>query len=204
MPSAAGSPQHPAAPDGSPKKKISHTEEESLVKKLHYQSLEKRNMFEQKRQQQLEMENKIPGLKAITQQQEAALVEHLYTQQLQNALKKKEKRDQELQKANELPAKKMSESETLESIDRMYYQEKQRRQAAAEKLLHKYQPPMPTRILPADKMQEVNKRLSPGKDHFPELRKQLWEKHYGKEPQSKKLSREQLMAVTDRLTTKAA
>jgi hypothetical protein len=169
-------------------------------------SMDKQRAREESREKALNAECGFPAPRKLKPEAQEALMAHLYTQCMTQVEKQKEKRELELQKANEITVKQMSEAELMDSIDRMYYQEKSRRDTKAEHLAKKYAPPKKNKKLDADTVASINERLFEStKGRFEKRRGELWEKHIAPmEPSFPKLTADQMTAVSERLSAKSS
>eukprot|EP01006_Ploeotia_vitrea_P058356 TRINITY_DN69262_c0_g1_i1.p1 TRINITY_DN69262_c0_g1~~TRINITY_DN69262_c0_g1_i1.p1 ORF type:complete len:200 (+),score=36.83 TRINITY_DN69262_c0_g1_i1:59-658(+) len=187
-----------------PKRKMNAAQQEEQAQKLYYMSVERKQAAEKQRKSELEKMNTLPGSHKLKRADEEKIVDKLYIQHMQNLERTRAKRQEMLIAANAIPTKKMGEAELLDSIDRMYTQERKRRADVEKNLVAKYQPESATKTLPKSQLQAVNQRLYyDQKDRFPKLRQELWEKHIGsQEKTSKKVSAGEIASLTQRLTTK--
>eukprot|EP00906_Rhabdomonas_costata_P024787 RCo035576 len=190
----------PASPGSSPKK-LSPEEQETLAQHLYYQSLERRKALEQKRQEQLAKEAALPELRTLNKEQIEAMVDHLYVQPMSQKTRTAEARQSKLEQGCAIPTKQLSEPEMVDSLERMYYEERRRRQTTHEKLIAKYQAPPKKVSLTPEQAEALNARLY--KDYVTQKqdkRKALWEKHVAPlQPQFPKLTAEEAAAVGERL-----
>mmetsp|Transcript_131754 Transcript_131754/g.228295 ORF Transcript_131754/g.228295 Transcript_131754/m.228295 type:complete len:207 (-) Transcript_131754:371-991(-) len=200
--STKGSARGEQSPKG---KRLTADGQEALVKALYESSMDKQKRKEAEREKKLIEECGFPPSRKLKAEAQEALTHHLYTMYMEQKATKAAKRENELEKANAVPTKVLAEAELLDSIDRMYYQEKTKREAKADKLLKKYQPPVEKKKLDDAQLAAINERLfESNKGQFEKRRAELWEKHISPmQPSFPKLTAAQQAAATERLTSKA-
>jgi leucyl aminopeptidase len=186
---------------GSPSKKLSKDELEQVAHRLHDMQMERKYQNEQKRKDQLEkgMFKQAP----LTKESADGLVNRVYTSQIEKKKRQEEQKKRDLE-ASATSTKTLSESETADMVQRMYYQQQERANRSREALQTKYQPPADNKKLDKVQQDDVGNRLCRGvHEKKQEVRKKLFDKYIAPmEPERKTITKEQLKASAERLSSK--
>lgn len=185
-----------------PRKKV---DSEALVSRLYDQERKKAENAKNKREAELR-DNETRLLIAqnkLKKDELEGMVGRIYTSQMKKMEQRREKYQADLEKAAKAhSSKKMNTGDVGEMVQRMYNQEIDKRRTRTAMLEKRYQPPLQSRKLDAEKEKEVNSRLywdTKGKKE--KLRDTLYQKYNADDiPPPRKLGKSQQEQMAARLS----
>ena len=184
----------------SPPRKLTKEEDEAVTQRLFYQQAERARTLQQKRQATLEAG--VYKQEPLSKETTESLVHRIYEQQME----KKKRLEEEHQKKREAlaaPVKTMTQDDMSEMVKRMYYQQQERTVKTKEHLRAKYQPETEKKRLTKEQQDECGNRLFKGsKARKEEIRKKIFDQYVAPmDPPNKKITKEQMKAMGERLCT---
>ncbi|KEG14407.1 hypothetical protein DQ04_00481020 [Trypanosoma grayi] len=178
---------------------LGQEETNNLVRRLYDQQMERAAKREEERYRELSKSCAPP--RHINKDEEGDLVRRIYDQQLERFRVSREERERRIYEETHRNDKKMTESDIQEQVDRIYAQEIAKSKARREELQKRYLPEAETKKISKAQLQESVERLF--HIDYAKRDEELFKKHvYPYDPPSSKISRSQMEAMANRLSTR--
>ncbi|KAG8342859.1 hypothetical protein ERJ75_001435200 [Trypanosoma vivax] len=179
--------------------RMTQAETEELVRRLYDQQLERVARREEERRR--ELSKSCCPQQRIKKEEEENLVRRIYDQQLERFRQSREERERRMYEELHRNDKKLPETEIQDQVDRIYAKEVEKSKSRREELQKRYLPEVAPRTINKAQLKESVQRLS--HVDYAKRDEELFKKHvYPYDPPKTKISRSEVIAMANRLSTK--